>query len=231
MPKFMDLTGQQYGRLAVLKCMGKNKGNHYQWLCECSCENHTQKIVAGMSLRQGNVKSCGCLKENCSTANIKHGLSRSRIALTYRHMKDRCLNPNSQAFSDYGERGITICEEWLGEEGFMNFVKWAYENGYSDELSLDRVDVNGNYEPLNCRWTTTSIQNNNRRNNHYITIGSETKTVKQWCDIYGISTHTFYYRISFLKMSELDAITAPKTSGGSYGKKMLETINQGGKHE
>lgn len=228
MPKFIDLTGRKFGRLTVIECAGKNKHNQYQWLCECDCEKHTRKVVSGGNLKQGYVRSCGCLIENCYTSNLKHGLSRSRINITYKHMKDRCLNPNSQYFSDYGGRGITVCEEWLGEEGFSKFLKWANENGYADDLTLDRIDVNGNYEPSNCRWTTVSVQNNNKRNNHYLTIDGVTKTIKQWCEIYGICQHTFYYRVRKLKMNEIDAMTTPKTSGGVYGSRIMsQSISKG----
>lgn len=147
----------------------------------------------------------------------KHGLSRSRINTTYRHMKDRCTNHKSQYYSDYGGRGIFVCDEWLGEFGFINFYNWAVANGYDENLTLDRIDNNKGYSPENCRWATCSQQNCNKRNNHYITIDNQKKTVKEWCDIYGISTHTFYYRVRELHLDEIAAITSPHLHSG--GKK------------
>lgn len=219
MGKFQDLTGQQFGRLIVIECAGKNKNNHYQWLCECTCEKHTRKIVSGGNLKQGYVKSCGCLSENC--VHIKHGFSREKIYTTYRHMKDRCLNPKSQCYKDYGGRGIIVHEKWLGKNGFINFYNWAMENGYNDSLSLDRIDNNKGYSPDNCRWANQHTQNCNKRNNHYVEINGEIKSVKEWCDIYGISTHTFYYRKRKLKMNEVEAITTPATTGGIYGSRVI----------
>ena len=209
MPRFKDLTGEKFGRLTVIACAGKNKHNHYQWLCECSCEKHTRKIVSACNLRQGNVKSCGCLIINCYTSNFKHGLAKSRINLIYRHMKDRCLNSNSDWYKDYGGRGINICDGWLGDNGFTNFYEWAMKNGYNDSLTLDRKDNNKGYSPDNCRWVNQSVQNNNKRNNHYLTINGKTKTIKEWSIEYGISPHTFYQRIRRHNMSEIEAMTTP----------------------
>lgn len=217
MGKFQDLTNRQFGRLRVIECAGKNKHNQYQWLCECSCENHTRIIVNGGNLKQGHTKSCGCLIENCYKSNLKHGLSRTRINATYRHMKDRCFNPKSQYYDDYGGRGIIVCDEWMGKDGFINFYNWAISHGYDEKLTLDRIDNNKGYCPDNCRWATCTQQNCNKRNNHYITLDNQKKTVKEWCDIYGISTHTFYYRVRKLHLDEITAITSPHLHSG--GKK------------
>ena len=97
-------------------------------------------------------------------------------------MKSRCYNPKEEHYYRYGGRGITVCNEWLGENGFMNFVKWAKENGYKEGLSLDRIDNDGNYEPSNCRWVSYKVQNNNKRNNFLVTIYNRTQTLSEWCD-------------------------------------------------
>jgi hypothetical protein len=109
-------------------------------------------------------------------------------------MKSRCYNPNTPKFANHGGRGIKICDEWLGENGFINFYNWAIQNGYSDELTLDRIDNDGNYEPINCRWTTYEVQNFNRRVNRLFTINDETKTAKEWCEITNTNINTFWQR-------------------------------------
>ena len=108
-------------------------------------------------------------------------------------MKSRCLNPKNDRYKDYGGRGIKICDEWLGKYvGFNNFCKWAFENGYSESLTLDRIDNDGNYCPENCRWADTITQRRNSRRMKYITIGNETKCLKDWCEYYGIKAPALF---------------------------------------
>ena len=111
----------------------------------------------------------------------------------YYSMKARCYNKNSQAYSNYGGRGIKICDEWLSD--FMNFYNWAMENGYNEKLTLDRINNNGNYEPSNCRWITDYEQRFNKRNNRLLTINGETKTITEWAQISNLNVHTIYSRI------------------------------------
>lgn len=164
-----DMTNQKFGRLTVVKRVEKpeeSKSKEAFWLCKCDCGN--EKIVAGYYLRSGKTKSCGCYNVDClkSRKGIKyggkHGMCNLRIYKNYHAMKARCFNPNHHKYHDYGARGITICDEWLGEKGFENFYDWAMQNGYCDTLTIDRIDVNGNYEPSNCRWADNSIQGFNR---------------------------------------------------------------------
>ena len=113
------------------------------------------------SVKFGNTKSCGCYrKRRVSESHKTHGLGGTRLYDTWTNMKDRVLNPKNKQYNDYGGRGITICEDWLD---IRNFYNWAMENGYSDELSLDRIDNGGNYYPENCRWVTKTIQSRNQR--------------------------------------------------------------------
>lgn len=136
----------------------------------------------------------------------------SRLNKIYNGMKDRCLNPCSPSYKNYGGRGISICQEW---NNFHNFAEWAKNNGYQDDLTLDRIDVNGNYEPSNCRWITLKEQQNNRTNNHLITYDGETKTLQQWGEKLGIKWTTLYKRLQ----SGWSVERALKTPPRKYTKK------------
>lgn len=183
--KVHDLTGNKYGMLTVIEIEPTNTRRTY-WKCLCECGNY--KTVRSDSLLGGLIRSCGCLKKQQDrinlTANHSHKMSRTRLYHIWQSMKKRCLNPNSQDYPRYGGRGITICEDW--QNSFSNFMKWANESGYSEELTIDRIDYDGNYEPCNCRWATAKQQSNNRRSNHLVTIGGETMNVTQWCEKYHI---------------------------------------------
>lgn len=127
--------------------------------------------------------------------NPKHGLSKTRIHQLWHSMYCRCYYQGTNGYERYGGRGIKVCEEWKHLEGFVNFYNWAMNNGYNDNLSLDRIDNNGDYCPDNCRWITKKEQSNNRRNNVLYTFNGETKTSKQWCEQYGINQTTFKDRL------------------------------------
>ena len=141
--------------------------------------------------------SCGCYaKERVRETHTKHNDSYSRIFHIFESMKSRCLNPKEQHYSNYGGRGIKVCTEWLDKDcGFVRFRDWAYKNGYSDKLTLDRINVNGNYEPQNCRWVTVKQQNNNTRRNLYIEYKGERKTVAEWSELTGIPYGTLAERV------------------------------------
>ena len=117
-----------------------------------------------------------------------------RIYNIYHNMKNRCYNPNDDRYKDYGGRGIKMCDEWLGEHGFENFVEWSMVNGYAENLTIDRVNVNGNYEPSNCRWATNAEQSNNRRTCVYFTFFGITKNLKEWCNCIGENYEKMYGR-------------------------------------
>lgn len=190
--RFEDITGKTYNRVTVLEefpfLTADKKGI---WICKCSCKDHTIFITTGKSLRTGNCKSCGCAQvESVTQRNYKHGLSyrghRARIYGIYRDMVRRCYDPHRDEYKLYGARGITVCDEWLGENGFENFVKWAYANGYIEEdkdlvplknrLSIDRIDPDGNYCPDNCRWIPRYQQVRNLRKSRHIIIAGITVT-------------------------------------------------------
>lgn len=152
-----NLAGQKYGLLTVVCRKGSSENRNATWLCICDCGK--EKIVTSNALKFGYVKSCGCLNREISTI---HGKSNTRLYSIYNGMKHRCYNTQSESYRYYGARGITICDEWRND--FMNFYDWAINNGYSDDLSIDRIDVDGNYCPKNCRWVDFVTQANNKRN-------------------------------------------------------------------
>ena len=158
------------------------------WLCKCDCGNFI--TVLSSSLKREHTRSCGCLSIETRT---KHNLSNTRLYQIYCTMKQRCCNSNDMAYKDYGGRGITICKEWL--DSFTAFYDWAIANGYKEDLTIDRIDVNGNYEPSNCRWLSRGEQSKNTRRNVYATFYGETKTLSEWARIANIPQTTFCRRI------------------------------------
>lgn len=190
---FIDISGKKYGRLLVLSYYG-TKNRRSQWLCKCDCGKEV--IVDGYRLRSGKTKSCGCLsKETAREKATKHGMSSSRIYFIHNSMNERCFNPNSSEYYNYGYRGISVCDAWKGRIGFENFLKWSMKNGYSDDLSIDRINVNGNYEPSNCRWVTQKEQMNNTRFNLFVEYNGETYTLSEWSEKLKIPYKTLYQRL------------------------------------
>lgn len=186
-----DLTGKKYGKLTVIS-RAENKGTQTRWLCECDCGK--RKIVQAGSLVSGDTKSCGCLRGVIMGERLRtHGTGKeSRLYRIWTGIKTRCYNPNHNTYKIYGKRGIKMCEEW--KNSFVSFRDWSIKNGYSDSLSLDRIDVNGDYEPSNCRWATKKQQANNTRSNVYISYKGETHTLAEWSDITGIKELTLASR-------------------------------------
>lgn len=165
MSKLKDLTGQKFGRLTVLYKLNNYHKRGAYWLCVCKCGN--LKEVFGRDLRRGSTRSCGCLQRDItSKIHTKHGKHNTRLYHIYYAMKNRCYNKDNNRYQYYGKRGIVVCDEWLND--FQAFYEWAMNNNYKENLTIDRIDPNGNYTPDNCRWADIATQNRNTRQNRYI---------------------------------------------------------------
>jgi hypothetical protein len=147
------------------------------WLCKCDCGKSIE--VRGSSLISGHTKSCGCyLSDKLTEKNTKHGGFGTRLYSIWQGMKKRCYVISDKDYHNYGGRGIKICDKWLND--FEAFQKWSLNHGYSNELTIDRINVNGNYEPCNCRWADLLEQNNNKRSNKLLTVANKTMTLSMW---------------------------------------------------
>jgi len=202
-----DITGQKFNRLTAIRRVGYNQSHESMWECKCDCGNGV--TVRLKSLVKGRTKSCGCYqREEVSDRMKTHGLSDCRLHEIWTHMRRRCREPNHHAYDQYGARGIKVCEEW--NINFQSFYDWAMTNGYSDDLTLDRKDNDGNYEPGNCRWATMIEQQNNKSTNVALTINGIPKTIAEWSRETGIGYSTIRERRRRGKKSGVDLIKPVK---------------------
>lgn len=196
-----DLTGMRSGRLVVRRYHGRNPGGEHLWECVCDCGSIS--LVQRSNITNGHTLSCGCLKREKAT---KHGGSDTRLYRIWSHMRTRCNKEYDDGYHLYGGRGVSVCPEW---ESFPAFLKWAKSNGYEDDLTLDRIDTNGDYEPSNCRWATVQEQNQNKRNSILITKDGVTKNLMDWAEELGIHHETIRGRIR-MGWPEEDWLIPPK---------------------
>ncbi len=183
---FKDMKGQIISKLQVLNRVENDRFGNAMWLCKCECGNEV--IVKGANLRNGKTKSCGCYNKEVKR-NLTHGMSGTKIYKRWLGMKGRCNNKDNTAYANYGGRGITICDEWLDVE---NFINWATSNGYREDLTLERLDVNSNYNPENCVWVTRTQQNRNTRRNIKETINGTTYTLAEIARKVGVTRGSIY---------------------------------------
>lgn len=193
--RITNIKGKKFGRLTAIEFVEIDKFHRAIWKCMCSCGKECK--VAYSSLKSGNTMSCGCIHDELFKKNRfrhdKHNLSNSRIFHIWTGMKQRCYNKNSPKFHRYGGRGISVCDEWLHD--FQAFYDWSMDHGYDDDLTIDRINNDGNYEPSNCRWVTAKEQANNVSYNLIFEMNGKKQTLKQWSEDLGINYVTLYSRI------------------------------------
>lgn len=202
MGKVKDLRGMKIGRLTPIEQHGFTKANkhghrHAVWYCKCDCGNFCEASTDTL-LRKRSTPSCGCVSKehlkDMSKGNITHGMSKTHLYRLYYRMIRRCCNANNDHYHMYGGRGIRICDEWLNS--FETFAEWAYANGYEEGLSIDRIDVNGNYEPSNCRWISVKDQSHNKRQSRLYEYNGKVQDVAQWANEYGLKYGTLLDRLN-----------------------------------
>jgi len=190
--KIKNKTGMTFGRLKVIEYAGQNIHYEAKWKCKCDCGNEI--IVMSGQLMAGRVNSCKeCKKEKLRNRMTTHGMTNTRLFHIWQGLRSRCNNPNDKNYKNYGGRGIIVDKHW--NQSFESFYNWAINNGYKSNLTLDRTNVNGNYEPVNCRWATIKQQCNNTRVNRKVTINGVTKTVTEWADETGLKESTIRERL------------------------------------
>lgn len=225
---YMDLTGMRFGLLKVVeKQEGKtDSSKSCYWLCKCECGNVVSRKTSNLKRAyKGAVPNCGCLNrkrlKDKSYAMKKHGMTRTKIFSVWGNMLDRCNNPNNFEYHLYGGRGIKVCDEWNAD--FLKFYDWAIKNGYVNEssknrkniLTLDRIDVNGNYEPDNCRWITAKQQIRNRRNTIFVELNGKKIALGEVCENYNVDYQKMYKKVIIKNEKVENAIV--ELGGIDYG--------------
>lgn len=195
MGKIIDLTGQKFGMLKVLEFAGMKDNRWAIWRCQCYCGNIVN--VSSNDLRSGHTKSCGCFHRN-------QGRAKCRIWRCWNNMKARCYNPNNKSYKYYGGKGVKICEEWKND--FWKFWDWSVDNGYADNLTIDRIDSDGDYKPENCRWVTMYEQNLNKGNTAYINYEGINVSLMRMSQVLELDYYKIYDYLRSIKKGAEKAI-------------------------
>lgn len=203
MAKLIDLTGKKFNLLTVVERAENSCNGRARWRCLCECGNYT--VVASSNLINGAVKSCGCLVT--SNHSFKHNQSKTRLYRIWALMKSRCENPNVKSYEIYGGRGIQVCAEW--NNNFESFQEWAKKTGYSDSMTIERIDNDKGYSPENCTWISKSEQSKNRRSCILIEYNGKTQNLTEWCKELGIDYKRVNNRMKKLGMPFEVAISKP----------------------
>lgn len=210
----VDHTGKKFGILTVIE-YSHTKGKRPIWRCLCECGN--EKLVNGHELVSGDTKSCGCIRGKSNTIHGEAKGKRTKEYQTWKAIKNRCYNPNNHKYHVYGARGIKVCDRWL--DSYSNFLE-DMGRAPSPQHSIDRPNVDGNYEPSNARWATSKEQGKNRQNTIRATINGETRIVSEWAKMYGVCEFRCYSRIKKGWTPE-DAILTPSLKGKNKGKPVV----------
>ena len=218
--KFIDLTGEHFGRLTVIEYIGRvsdSKGRKKSmWKCKCDCGNYTECSSNDLKNKRNPTRSCGCLrKETWSKIITKHGRCKHRLYGIWQGMKSRCYREKDPRYETHGGRGIIICEEWTGEHGFENFYNWAINNGWDDKKgrkvqSIDRINNDLPYSPDNCKFSTSLEQAQHTTRSRFIEYNGEIHTIAEWERITGLGRGCIEQRITKLGWNAEKAITTPK---------------------
>lgn len=202
----------RFGRYTAIRrgedYIGPTGRKRVRWLCRCDCG--VEKLVYGDQLRDGRVRSCGCLQRDLQSAKQgTHRESNTKLYGVWLAMRRRCNLITDAAYKDYCGRGISVCQDWNSD--YTTFRKWAYSNGYEEgcELTLDRIDFNGNYDPGNCRWVDRVVQANNRRSCRLYTYNGETHNIGEWAKLYNIPYKKLHSRLTYSKWDFERALTTP----------------------
>lgn len=207
MSRPIDLSGKRYGRLTVIRRADKKDTNNSRayWECVCDCGNKT--VVYRSNLTSGKTTSCGCFQQEKATEQAtKHNGAGTRLYRIWIGLRGRCSNPNVPHYTNYGGRGIKVCDEW---QTFEPFYEWAMANGYRDDLTIDRKDNDGDYCPENCRWATNKEQSNNTRKTIKIEFNGQTKTLSDWAQHIGVRRECLWKRIYLRHWSIEKALNTP----------------------